>query len=78
MPAYYGCFRIRKCFHLLSDGGEKYVLAEGQDGRRRARLLLHTQREGTSRPREEGVRHAGRTRFVSEKLQAFYVRTREA
>ena len=71
MPAYYCRFKIEKCYNLLSDGGEKYGLAEWRTGRRRARLLLRAQREGPPRAREEGVRDADLIRLVSEKLQAF-------
>ena len=41
--------------------------------RRRARLLLHAQRDRPPRAREEEVLDAGRIRLVSKKLQAFYV-----
>ena len=59
---------------MLSDGGEKYGLAEWRNGRRRSRLLIHAQREGLPRAREWGVLDAGEIRLVPEKLQAFYVR----
>ena len=64
----------RKSYHLLSGGGEKYGLAEWRNGRWRARLLLHAQREGPPRAREEGVLDAGRFILASKKLQAFFVR----
>ena len=35
--------------------------------------MLHAQREGLPRAREEGVLDASRIRLVSEELQAFYV-----
>ena len=66
-------FKIRKCYHLLSDGGEKHGFAEWRNGRRRARILLHAQREGPPRAKEEAVLGAGRIGIVSEKLQASYV-----
>ena len=73
MPSYYLRFQIRKCSHLLSDGGETYGLTEWRNGRRWARLLLRAQRQGSARAREEGVLDVGRIRSVSEKLQAFCV-----
>ena len=66
-------FQIHKCFHLLSNGSEKYGLPEWRNGRRWVRLLLRAQREGPPRTREEEMLDAGRIRLVSEKLQAFYV-----
>ena len=74
MPAYYCRFKRRKWAHLLSDGGEKYGLAEWRNWRRRARLLLHAQLEGPPKTREEEVLDAGRIRLILEKLQAFYAR----
>ena len=62
-----------KCSDVLSDGGEKYGLAEWRHARRRALLSLRTQREGPPRAKEEGVLDAGRIRSVSENSQTFYV-----
>ena len=53
---------LRKKNHLLCGGGEKDGLAEWRNGRRRDRVLLHAQREGPPRAREEGVLDAGRIR----------------
>lgn len=60
MSAYYCRFKIRKWYHLLSDGGQKHGLAEWRNGRRRSRPLPHAQRDGPPRTREKGVRDAGR------------------
>ena len=65
---------MRKCPHLQSDGAEKYSLAEWRNGRRRAHLLIRTQREGPQRAREEGVLDGGRIRLVSVNFQEFCVR----
>ena len=73
MPAYCGRFKIRQHSQLLSDSGQKHGLAEWRNGRRRARILLHAQREGPPRAKEEAVLGAGRIGIVSEKLQASYV-----
>ena len=74
MPAYGRRFKLRKCSHLLFDGGEKYGLAEWREGCRRACLWLHAQRKGLPRAQEDGMLDAGRSILVSEKLQAFYIR----
>ena len=78
MPADYCLFKIRKGSHLLSDGSEKYGLAEWRNGRRRARLSLHAEREGPQESqRGSGATvDAGRIRLVTEKLQRV-LRTRE-
>ena len=55
---------------MFSSFGEKYGLTEWRNGQLRARLLLHTQREGPPKAREQAVLYAGRNRLVSEKLQA--------
>ena len=47
-----------------------YGLAEWPNGRRRARRLLHAQREGPPRSRNEVVFGTGRMILVSDKLQA--------
>ena len=44
-------FKIRKCSRVLSDGGENSGTADWRNGRRRARLLLHAQRDGPPRAR---------------------------
>ena len=70
----YCSFKVRNVSHLLSDGGERYGLAGWENGRRRARLLLHVRREAGPKGREEGVLDVGRIGLVPEKLQAFYSR----
>ena len=47
--------KMLSCYHLLSDGGEKCGLDKWRNGRRRARLLLHAQREGPARARGRGA-----------------------
>ena len=54
MPAYYCRFRIRKSYHALSDGGEKYGLPSGETGAGGLAFCYTRNAKGPREPERKG------------------------
>ena len=55
MPVYYCRFKLRKCFHLLSDGGEKHgFAASGETGANGLAFLYKRNAQGLRGPERKG------------------------